>query len=74
MEKDGKAGSYIVRFRKAILSWLKFNGIRLQLTVNISGESETPTIANERVPGKEELARILRKATPRGTQRLISFC
>ena len=74
MEKDGKAGSYIARFRKVILSWLKFNGIRLQLTVNISGESETPTIVNERVPAKEELARILRKATPRGTQRLISFC
>jgi site-specific recombinase XerD len=66
MEKDGKAGSYIVRFRKLILSWLKFNGIRLQLTVNISGENETPTIANERVPDKEELARILRKATSRG--------
>jgi len=66
MEKDGKAGSYIARFRKVILSWLKFNGIRLQLTVNISGESETPTIVNERVPAKEELARILRKATSRG--------
>jgi site-specific recombinase XerD len=66
MEKDGKAGSYIARFRKVILSWLKFNGIHLQLTVNISGENETPTIANERVPGKEELARILRKATSRG--------
>lgn len=66
MEKDGKAGSYIARFRKVILSWVKFNGIRLQLTVNISGENETPTIANERVPGKEELARILRKATSRG--------
>lgn len=66
MEKDGKAGSYIARFKKVILSWLKFNGIRLQLTVNISGENETPTIVNERVPSKEELARILRKATSRG--------
>ena len=66
MEKDGKAGSYIARFKKVILSWLKFNDIRLQLTVNISGENETPTIANERVPSKEELARILRKATSRG--------
>lgn len=39
MEKEGKAGSYIARFKKAILSWLKFNDIRLQLTVNISGEN-----------------------------------
>ena len=38
----------------------------MQLTVNISGENETPTIANERVPSKEELARIMRKATSRG--------
>ena len=66
MEKEGKAGSYIARFKKVILSWLKFNDIRLQLTVNISGENETPTIVNERVPNKEELARIMRKATSRG--------
>jgi Site-specific recombinase XerD len=66
LEKEGKAGSYIARFKKVILSWLKFNDIRLQLTVNISGENETPTIVNERVPSKEELARILRKATSRG--------
>ena len=66
LEKEGKAGSYIVRFKKIILSWLRFNGIHLQLAVNISGENETPTIANERVPSKEELARILRKATSRG--------
>lgn len=38
----------------------------MQLTVNISVENETPTIVNERVPSKEELARILRKATSRG--------
>ena len=66
MESKGRAGSYIARFKKVILSWLKFNGIRLQLAVNISGENETPTVANERVPSKEELARILRKATSRG--------
>jgi len=66
LEKEGKAGSYIARFKKVILSWLKFNDIRLQLTVNISGENETPTIVNERVPNKEELVRIIRKATSRG--------
>jgi len=71
LEKEGKAGSYIARFKKVILSWLKFNDIRLQLTVNISGENETPTIANERVPSKEELARILRKATSRGRVAIV---
>ncbi len=42
LEKEGKAGSYIARFKKVILSWLKFNDIRLQLTVNISGKTKHP--------------------------------
>ncbi len=71
MEKEGKAGSYIARFKKVILSWLKFNDIRLQLTVQISGENETPTTVNERVPGKEELARILRNQ-PRNLMYIVT--
>ncbi len=65
-EKEGKAGSYIARFKKVIISWLKFNEIRLQLIVNTSDENETPTIANKSVPSKEEQARIIRKATSGG--------
>ena len=63
MESKGKAGSCIARFKKVILSWLKFTSILLQLAINISGENETPTIANQRAPIKEEFAKILRKAT-----------
>ncbi|MEM3507275.1 MAG: hypothetical protein QXT31_06455 [Candidatus Bathyarchaeia archaeon] len=37
----------------------------MRLKVNVRGEHETPTIADERVPSKEELDRILRMATPR---------
>jgi hypothetical protein len=66
MENEGKAGSYIVRFKKVIISWLSHNNIDVKLKVNIRGESDTPTIANERVPQREELARILRHASPRG--------
>lgn len=65
MEREGKAGSYIERFKKVILSWLSYNNIEVKLKVNIRGKSETPTIANERVPSKEELSRILRMASPR---------
>lgn len=63
MENNGKAGSYIARFKKVILSWLSFNGINLRLKVNIKGENESPRIV--RVPSKEELVKILRMATPR---------
>ncbi|MDV3277759.1 MAG: hypothetical protein LYZ69_04740 [Nitrososphaerales archaeon] len=65
MEKKGKAGSYIQRFKKVILSWLSYNNVDVKLKVNIKGRSETPTIANERVPSKEELAKILRMASRR---------
>ena len=66
MEREGKAGSYISRFKRVLKSWAKFNRIDVKLDVNIKGENETPTIESERVPNKEELARILRKATGRG--------
>ncbi|MEM3760033.1 MAG: site-specific integrase [Candidatus Bathyarchaeia archaeon] len=66
LERDGKAGSYLSRFKKVLNSWLSYNGINVKLKVNIRGESDTPRIANERVPNKEELDRILRMATPRG--------
>lgn len=61
----GQAGSYIARFKKVIFSWLKFNDICLQLTVNISGKNETPTIVNERVPSKDERSKTLKKSITR---------
>jgi hypothetical protein len=66
MERKGKAGSYIIRFKKVILSWLSYNNVDAKLRVNVKGASETPTIASERVPSKNELSRILRMASPRG--------
>lgn len=66
MEKEGKAGSYIERFKKVVLSWAFYNNLDVKLKVNIKGTSETPTIANERVPSKDELSRILRMASTRG--------
>jgi hypothetical protein len=66
MERDGKAGSYIERFKKVVLSWTFYNNVDVKLKVNIKGTSETPTIANERVPNKDELSKILRMASPRG--------
>lgn len=66
LEKRGKAGSYIARFKRVLRSWAKFNGVEVKLDVNIEGEGESPTTINERVPTKEELSKILRKATSRG--------
>jgi site-specific recombinase XerD len=66
MEREGKAGSYIVRFKKALKSFGRFNGKNLELNVNIANERLSPTIENEKVPNKEELGRLLRKASSRG--------
>ncbi|MEM3832649.1 MAG: hypothetical protein QW128_03495 [Thermoprotei archaeon] len=54
------------RFKKVFNSWLSYNGVNVKLKVNIRGESDAPRIADERVPNKEELDRILRIVTPRG--------
>jgi site-specific recombinase XerC len=66
LEKQGKAGSYIARFKKVLRSWLAYNGLDIKFKVNIAGEYDTPTIASERVPSKEELEKVIRMATPRG--------
>jgi len=66
MEREGRAGSYIERFKKVILSWTSYNNLDVKLKVNIKGASDTPTIANERVPSKDELSRMLRMASTRG--------
>ena len=66
LEKLGKAGSYIARFKRVLRSWTKFNGINANLSVNIKDEGRTPTIENERIPSKDELSKILRESSPRG--------
>jgi integrase len=66
LESEGKAGSYITRYKKVLISWLAYNGVQAQLKVKIRGAADTPTITDERVPTNEELAKTLRKASPRG--------
>ena len=66
LEGEGKAGSYIVRFKKVVNSWPAYNDANTKLKVNVAGEYETPTLREERIPNKEELDKILRMASPRG--------
>ena len=66
MESNGKKGSYIVRFKKVLHSWLKFNDRIINFKVNIKDVNQSPTTMNERVPTKEELSTVIRKASTRG--------
>ncbi len=67
MQENGKAGSYITRFKKVLVSWCRFNGIDADLKiVKIAGANLSPKTMNERVPLKNELKKILNTATMRG--------
>ncbi|MCL4323548.1 MAG: site-specific integrase [Candidatus Thermoplasmatota archaeon] len=65
MERDGKAGSYIARYKKVLRSWLGFNGIDFKFGVNIAYENRSPRVEGERIPEKTELIKMLRNGTPR---------
>ncbi len=65
--KDGKAGSYVVRFKKVITSWIAFNDLDANLKdVKIQGSNISPTLIDERPPSKEEVGAMIRNATVRG--------
>jgi len=67
LENEGKAGSYIVRFKKVISSWVKFNDISLDLrSVRIKEAFRNPTVEDERVPTQEELSKIITVSSLRG--------
>ena len=61
LEEKGRAGSYITKYKKVLKSWLKYNDVDAKLNVNIKGENDSPTVADERIPTKDELSRILRR-------------
>ena len=65
--KDGKAGSYVAKFKKVISSWVSFNDLDANLKgVKIQGANISPTLVDERPPLKHEIDAILRRATVRG--------
>jgi len=66
LESQGKAGSYITRYKKVLASWLTYNDKQVNLKVKIRGVTETPTLTDERIPQKDEQSKILRKASQRG--------
>ncbi len=66
LEREGYAGSYISNILKPVRSWLEFNGLELKRRIKISNYNLNPSVADERVPTREELARILRHLDRRG--------
>ncbi len=65
MEEADNAGSYVLSTLRAVKSWLAFNGVRVDHTINVKGAQTTPTLERERVPTQDELHRIFLAASPR---------
>ncbi len=66
LEEEGKAGSYIVRFKKVLSSWTRYNDVQIDFrSVKIREAFRNPTVEDERVPNQEELSKIITRATPR---------
>ncbi len=66
LEREGKAPGYILNHVKPLKSWLEHHEIRLVRKFTVTNPNATPTLADEAVPTREQLAAILRVATPRG--------
>jgi len=65
MEAKGTMGSSISTSIKALISYLKFYNVVVRLGINIKNEGRNLNAERERIPAKEELAKILRVATLR---------
>jgi len=65
LESEEKSPGYIAGLLKAVRSWMRYNDVTLTRRIKIRNSTATPTIEDEQVPSKEELARILRISSPR---------
>jgi hypothetical protein len=66
LSREKMSPGYIENYLKAVRTWLSFNGVELKQRIKIGNRNEQPTIADERVPMKEELRQILLAADARG--------
>jgi hypothetical protein len=66
LHREGKAPGYMENYLKAVRSWLTYHDVRLVRRITIGNRHVTPTIADERVPTRDELRAILTYAGARG--------
>lgn len=66
MEKEGKAGSYIVKYKTVLNHWIKYNDIDFKIDEKIFESDKYRTVFHEHVPVQSELRSIILNATKRG--------
>lgn len=65
MLDEGKAPSYVEVTKKAVGSWLAWNGAGLRRRIRIPGTNRRPSLREAHVPSQEELRRVLDVADAR---------
>lgn len=65
LEKEGRTGSYIATSLKPLISYLKKYHVEFKINFNIKGENDNPTVEDQIPPTKEELNKVLRRASPK---------
>ena len=65
LERKGTQGASISTSLKAVISFLRFFNISRKFNINIKNENRNLNAERERIPDKEELAKILKIATVR---------
>ena len=68
MQKDGKMGSYISKYKHAINSFVRYQrkGNAKKIDVEILNENKSSKYNGEKIPSKNDLQRLFERATPRG--------
>src|SRR3990170_308028 len=61
----GHAGSYVEVTKKAVASWLDWNGIKLTRRIKVPGSSRRPSLREAHIPSQEELREVFNVADAR---------
>jgi hypothetical protein len=65
MLEENRAASYVEVTKKAVVSWLDWNGQRLRRRIRIPGAGRRPSLRDAHIPSQEELRRVLNVADSR---------
>jgi len=63
LEASGKSPGYTNNVVKTVRAWLRYNDLLITRRIKIKNSTATPTIENEQIPSREELAKLFRNST-----------
>jgi len=64
MEREGKAGGYIVSNLKAVKSWLSHNGMEYKRRIKVKGADDTPTLRGKQTLAAGQLRSLFHNSPP----------